>query len=398
MSWFFGQSETTLLLDKICSTYKQNKADITIGILEGNILDEENKSKLKTTLEKAVYDFLYYYPKIKEVDANVGNFFSNAEQTQKLNEKLQESANNSYNKLTETKSQRWQVLLDDILNDQEKASALVDVIDKQITSFLTSLGEEGLIQLCNRIEDHNRQLSENHRHKQSMLKLTNRAKEIIANIKDAQSHDWLVVLLNPGILNDEQRNKFISHMSTQAENFLSTFSEIEMRYILDGLTGYKQSVEMSRKKAEEIERMRHRGTVKSNISAIESQFKNPMAKSNRIIKTSPVVVPSAFIIQMGHIHGRKADELKIQVDNRIHVKETYPSGLQRMRGIRVGAKRVGVWKWWTPKGDQFAEYSYDTQKWHFTLEDKTVIRGKGFENGIECSKEEFVQWLNEARE
>ncbi len=398
-SWIFGPSETTILVDQIKQKLiQEEKFDIASLLLEKNILDDENKNKLKTLIDEKIKDFLYYHPKLKEININVDLFISEKEKLNKENEKLNQQAIDIYNQLP-ISSQRIQIIFDDIILNHLDRDNLLLLIDQQVIKFISNFGEEKLNDFKAAMFNYLENKSQTHLQNQKKTLLAFRVIEIINQIKDSNPQDWMIILLNKGIISYEYYDQFLKLMADSTINILSKFPEEEIRSIIDATAGYKQSADHNREKIKDLANMRKVGSVKSNLKSLEDIFKGGQTKTTKITITRPIVIPENFIKKMGAIHNDANETKYIPSDNRIHIKENYHNGQDRLKGTRNGVNNVGIWKWWNPEGKQIAEYNFRTSKGYFTLNNGTVIIfDNGFKNNSEnlnSENPEYVSWIKE---
>lgn len=204
------------------------------------------------------------------------------------------------------------------------------------------------------------------------LPLAKRAQEIMAKIDGIGSHEWLNVILSPGILDHENNQKLVEFMNQQMIEFLASLDESHLQETLINLTYYKQTAEAKHAKTKDLNQMKKQGAVKTNISHYQNLLVHQPTKRNTIIQRKAVIVPDSFIKKIGSIHCQKTEELEVasrpSKGNMIQVRETHQNGSLHLRGQKTNGQRTGIWKWYDEKGDQYAECNYsESDKWFYIV-------------------------------
>lgn len=276
----------------------------------------------------------------------------------------------------------------EILTNNQKM-AMKTLLDKAIDSYLYY--EPQLKQVVTNTDNHVQSLAK----KEEIKKLADRCKDVVCQIHNAKEPDFIQIMLSPGFLSDAQHNNLVSFISKQIVNFLANMKEDDLRQVLANLGNYKQVTETNRKKAEDINLLRHKGAVKANIISLENLMKNPPKRPTQIITTRSVAIPEAFTKKMQDIHTRKLGDLKFSTDERIRVRETYSNGIVRMSGFKLKGEYVGLWRWWNQNGELIGEYNYLNKNFFYTTTKKKTIR-HNTNPEIETDPE-FIEWLGELR-
>ena len=405
MSWLFGPSETHLLLQHINSKFGEHKnAELVTTLINNDFLGQEDTTNLKALIDKTINDYLYYHPKLKEVGTKVTEYFTKLDNDAIKQQKMMETVKETTQQISSSQIDQIQSLLTANLLMGEDVAKLADVLEKQMLNYLTTFSEADLRSLSEKIiavkkaqAEKKDEEDQEEKRKNSMTKLALRVPEILGQISGAKSADWIVTLLTNSLLSEEQNEQLKTYISDKTVDFLSNLDEENLRELLANVAAHKQSSDLNRKKAIDLENMRRKAAVRNNISFLENLSKNPPQKPTKIIQTRSVAIPDSFVRLMGQIHDRKQDELVTPNDEKIYVKETYSNGQFRLRGAKIDNKRVDQWVWFTQSGKVYGEYNYTTHKWTYASDEKTKIRGVGPVAETPCSGPEFFAWIEEAR-
>lgn len=401
MSWLFGTSETSQTLEQMTQKCAQYNNSLAIVLLASNeILDETHRTKLKEMLDKTVTDFLYYHPKIKEVNDSVTHYFSESEKITQNKQKLKESAEQILSNLTHSQLDCITELLTNQLLSTSDREKLIEHLHSQLIEFYSGSSELELNELSEKINNFVGIKLELESNRQDVLKkkvmmrrLASRIPEIMSQIKNSEPADWLKLLITDGTMDNETHDKYLSQMTKYTLNHLSGLNEDCLLQIVSNVMAHKQMIENNNDKSKDLDKMRKTATVKTNVCFLEHLNTNPPKKITKIINTRSVAIPDVFIRQMTEIHGRKVEELQLPIDDKIYVKESYSNGQIRLKGAKLNYKKVGTWIWYDKKGNIMAEYNYTTNKWTYHLSDQNKIKGHGTTYEPRSNNEEFVSWL-----
>lgn len=231
------------------------------------------------------------------------------------------------------------------------------------------------------------------KHTETMSQL---AEKITGLIKD----DWLLALLQPGLLHHDKQQKLIKLLETTTLTFLSQLSADGLRNLMLNAGDHQQKMDRDKLKSEEMTHINKQGNVKKTVGLLEKVFSNDKPIANKpAIQVRPLVISDEFTKKMGQICHAHIEQLKVPDDAKIIVKEYYSNGRIRLLGLRLDTRRIGTWKWFKPSGETYATWIYDDSNTWSYLDTNGLYTGqklKGDGDGTLQDTKGFAVWFHEA--
>lgn len=279
MQWFFGgRADSSVAVNRILLLLETHKVNPIKFLLDSDVLEDDERSKLLVDLNKDVSNYLNSFQELKELETKIGGIMNKEAQDKK--EQLQKN-----------------------LIEELETKLKTEKLQAEIDAF------------------------ERYKNKKAMLRrLANRTHEICRDSKGALGSNLIMSLLDIGVLSQTQKDDLMEFINDKILDFFSECSEDQVMSTINSLMYYKCIKDKQRANEADMVILKQRGGVKSRATILQRLFEAPRGRK-AVIKVAPIAIDRHFAEKMGQIHQNKSEPIiksivEPKVDSKVEQRDS----------------------------------------------------------------------------